>query len=140
METNMPQIGKRYHFFEDGKTSASRHYIFEVTKIIPFAEITDSELLDFYDTEVRECDWLYRPTTDFFIYGKRVKPDNTLVDDEFIFVRTVWNGWFSFNVCWEDGELDVDNSTYNNILKHWNAEQMGDFDWASGTKGLINNA
>ena len=140
MESNMPQVGKRYHFFDDGKTSTSRHYICEITKIIPFEEIVDKELLELYNTEVKDCHWLYRPTTDFFVCGKIVQPDNTLDKNEFIFIRTIWNGWFSFNVGWGDGELDVDNSKYNRILENWDAERMGDYDWASGTKGLINNA
>ncbi len=25
---NVPKIGKEYHFFDDGKTSLSRHYFF----------------------------------------------------------------------------------------------------------------
>ena len=136
MENNMPQVGKRYHFFQDGKSGASRHYICKITKIIPFAGITDEELLELYNTEVKYCYWLYEPTTDFFVYGQIVKPDNTLADDELIFVRT-FDGWFSFNAGWGDGELDVDGSHYRAILKYWDAEQMGDYDWASGTKGLI---
>lgn len=30
------EVGKKYNFFDDGKIYASRHYIAEVTDIIPF--------------------------------------------------------------------------------------------------------
>ena len=30
------KIGKKYNFFDDGKICVSRHYIAEVTDIIPF--------------------------------------------------------------------------------------------------------
>ena len=34
----IPEVGKFYHFFDDGKTSASRHYICKVERIVPFEE------------------------------------------------------------------------------------------------------
>ena len=36
METNLikPEIGKEYHFWDDGKVSPSRHYICKVVDII----------------------------------------------------------------------------------------------------------
>ena len=74
----IPELGKRYHFFEDGKSGPSRHFIIEVTNIIPFEEMIDGELLDVYDTEVRECDFLYAPETDYFVYGRNVLSDYTL--------------------------------------------------------------
>ena len=32
------EVGKKYNFFDDGKIWISRHYIAEVTDIIPFDE------------------------------------------------------------------------------------------------------
>ena len=97
----------------------------------------DGELLDVYDTEVRECDFLYAPETDYFVYGRKVLLDNTLdMEDEFIFIRTDYGGWFSFGHLFDDGLLDVDNSKYSAIAEYW--EQDGrDYDEASQTKGLI---
>lgn len=134
---SLPKIGKRYHFFEDGKSGPSRHYIIEVTNVVPFEAVTDGELLDVYDTEVKEGDFLYAPETDYFVYGRKVLSDNTLdMEDEFIFIRTNYGGWFSFGHWFEDGQLDVDNSNYNNIIKYW--EQYNkDYDEISQTKGLI---
>ena len=133
----LPEIGKRYHFFEDGKSGPSRHYIIEITEIIPFEEMIDGELLDIYDAEVEEADFLYAPETDYFVYGRKVLSDNTLdMEDEFIFIRTNYGGWFSFGHWFEDGQLDVDSSKYNEIVEYW--EQDGrDYDEASQTKGLI---
>lgn len=137
MNKPLPKIGKRYHFFEDGKSGPSRHFIIEITNIIPFESITDSELLDVYDTEVRECDFLYAPETDYFVYGRKVLSDNTLdMEDEFIFIRTNYGGWFSFGHWFEDGQLDVDNSKYNEIVEYWEQDDR-DYDEASQTKGLI---
>ena len=133
----LPELGKRYHFFEDGKSGPSRHYIVEITEIIPFEEMIDEELLDTYNTEVEEGDFLYAPETDYFVYGRKVLPNNILdMDDEFIFVRTNYGGWFSFGHWFEDGQLDVNSSKYNEIVEYW--EQDGrDYDEASQTKGLI---
>ena len=133
----LPELGKRYHFFEDGKSGPSRHYIIEITNIIPFENITDGELLDVYDTEVEEADFLYAPETDYFVYGRKVLSDNTLdTEDEFIFIRTNYGGWFSFGHWFEDGQLDVDNSKYSAIVEYWEQDDR-DYDEASQTKGLI---
>lgn len=132
----LPEVGKRYHFFEDGKSGPSRHFIIEITNIVPFEDITDGELLDAYDAEVEECDFLYAPETDYFIYGRKVLEDNTLDEEDFIFIRTDYGGWFSFGHLFDDGLLDVDNSKYNAIAEYW--EQDGkNYDEASQTKGLI---
>lgn len=133
----LPELGKRYHFFEDGKSGPSRHYIIEITEIIPFEEMIDGELLDIYDAEVKEADFLYAPETDYFIYGRKVLSDNTLdTEDEFIFIRTNYGGWFSFGHWFEDGQLDVDNSKYSAIVEYWEQDDR-DYDEASQTKGLI---
>ena len=133
----LPKIGQRYHFFEDGKSEPSRHYIIEVTNVVPFEAVTDGELLDVYDTEVKECDFLYAPETDYFVYGRKVLSNNVLdMDDEFIFIRTNYGGWFSFGHWFEDGQLDVDSSKYNEIVEYWEQDDR-DYDEASQTKGLI---
>lgn len=133
----LPELGKRYHFFEDGKSGPSRHYIVEITEIIPFEEMIDEELLDIYDAEVEEADFLYAPETDYFVYGRKVLLDNTLdMEDKFIFIRTNYGGWFSFGHWFEDGQLDVDNSKYNEIVEYWEQDDR-DYDEASQTKGLI---
>ena len=133
----LPELGKRYHFFEDGKSGPSRHYIIEITEIIPFEEMIDGELLDTYDAEVKECDFLYASETDYFVYGRKVLSDNTLdTEDEFIFIRTNYGGWFSFGHWFEDGQLDIDNSKYNEIVQYWEKDNK-DYDEISQTKGLI---
>lgn len=133
----LPELGKRYHFFEDGKSGPSRHYIIEITEIIPFEEMIDGELLDTYDAEVKECDFLYASETDYFVYGRKVLSDNTLdTEDKFIFIRTNYGGWFSFGHWFEDGQLDIDNSKYNEIVEYWKKDNK-DYDEISQTKGLI---
>ena len=127
----LPKIGQRYHFFEDGKSEPSRHYIIEVTNVVPFEAITDGELLDVYDTEVKECDFLYAPETDYFVYGRKILSNNVLdMDDEFIFIRTNYGGWFSFGHWFEDGQLDVDSSKYNEIIEYWEQDDRN-YDEAS---------
>ena len=46
----IPNIGEYYHFWDDGKTSLSRHYICRCERIIPFYGFTQYRLMRFdYD-------------------------------------------------------------------------------------------
>jgi hypothetical protein len=97
---NLPEIGKTYNCFDDGKISESRRYEVTITEIIPFKEI-DKDTLEQWNEEVKTCDWLYDVKTDYFI--KAWNGDNFET-----FVRTKDKGWFSMG--WNSGRLDVDGS------------------------------
>ena len=47
---NIPEIGKTYNCFDDGKISRSRMYQVTITEIVPF-EDADDELLELWEEE-----------------------------------------------------------------------------------------
>lgn len=116
----IPKVGEYYHFWDDGKVAASRHFICKCEEIIPFEKvkkvnINDSiSLYDIWKDEVEECDWLYDKETDYIVVCSCPKYD----EDKLYFSRTVNGGWFSFNVTnfWQSGELDVDGEIYDRVI------------------------
>ncbi|MCK9429210.1 MAG: hypothetical protein M0R17_04340 [Candidatus Omnitrophica bacterium] len=107
----IPEIGKTYNCFDDGKITHSRLYTVDVTDVIPFDKI-DEETLNEWRKEVKECDWLYAKKTDYFI-----KTDNG-EDGDAVFVRTLDGGWFSIGTFMNSGRLDIDGSLTKQ-LKPW---------------------
>ena len=59
------EIGNVYDYFDDGKIKPSRRSKVKIEKIIPFSKI-DKEILAQWETESKECDWIYNSTTDYF--------------------------------------------------------------------------
>ena len=131
----IPIVGKEYHFWDDGKTSPSRHYICKVERIITPEEakniivtvpgwdfeknetfFVDVTLYDhWHDKEMPNHDWLYATETDYFIEVSCPKYD----ENNLWFVRTKEGGWFSMDIqsSWQGGELDIDNSIYDYMIK-----------------------
>lgn len=109
----LPEIGKEYHIFDDGKIRESRHYICKIVDIIPFEDCKDKKLIKAWENEVKECHWLYSPKTDYFI-----KTTSSFDNNPLYFVRTSNGGWFSIDYpnWWMSAELDIDGSLYK-ILK-----------------------
>ncbi len=103
----VPEVGKEYHAFDDGKIKPSRHSITTITEIIPF-EKADKELLETWRNEVKECYWLYATETDYFVKAE-------WDDEASYFVRTTDGGWFSLG--WFGSRLDIDGSLYRDMLK-----------------------
>jgi hypothetical protein len=62
----IPEIGKTYNCFDDGKISHSRLYTVDVVDVIPFENI-DEDTLNEWKEKVEECDWLFAKETDYFI-------------------------------------------------------------------------
>ena len=108
----LPEIGKTYHYFDDGKIRLSRREEVIITEIIPFNEI-DSETLREWKEEVIECHWLYAKETDYFIKANlKIEKDLYYL----VFVRTLDNRWFSLG--WWAGVLDVDGTLNNKLNEH----------------------
>lgn len=136
MKTNLkqiPNIGEFYHFWDDGKTSASRHYICKCERIItpdeaknimvsvPEWDFDHNEnifnlisLYDHWKIEVYNHDWLYAEDTDYFVECSCPKYDA----DNLWFVRTKGGGWFSMDVqnSWQGGRLDIDGQIFEDII------------------------
>ena len=105
----VPEVGKEYHIFDDGKIRPSRHSITTIAEIIPFKD-ANTELLEDWCKNVADCYWLYASETDYF-----VKAD---YDDETVhFVRTKDGGWFSLG--WFGARLDIDGSLYEKMIKDY---------------------
>ena len=101
----LPEIGKTYNCFDDGKISKSRMYQVTIDEIIPFEE-ADNELLELWKEEGLPSDWLFEKT-DYFI-----KFTSTEFEDEpnGVFARTKNGGWFGLGNFWNSGRLDIDGS------------------------------
>ncbi len=116
----VPEVGKEYHIFDDGKIKPSRHYIAKVVEIISPEDAKDiTDLLEIWKQEKSECNWLFAELTDYFV---RAKSDSYDLNSLY-FVRTVDGGWFSldFPNIWMGARLDIDGSLYEK-MKEWYGE------------------
>jgi len=100
----IPQLGKIYDCFDDGKINKGRQYKVKVESVISFDEI-DNETLELWEREVDDCPFLYRKNTDFFAIGMNEK-----LNKKEIFVRTTDNGWFGIGGFLSCGRLDINGS------------------------------
>ena len=108
----VPEVGKEYHAFDDGKIRPSRLEVVKITELIPFDK-ADEELINEWKQEVEECYWLYAEETDYFAKGEW--------DDEIsYFVRTKDGGWFSMG--WFGSRLDVDGDLYKKMIETYGKE------------------
>lgn len=119
----VPEVGKEYHIFDDGKIRPTRHYMCKIIEIIPFIECKDQELLDAWKNEMEECDWLFSPETDYF-----VKAISTFDENPLYFVRTLNGGWFSIDHpnWWMGARLDITGELYEIMVKEWGEEDKND--------------
>lgn len=130
----LPKIGEFYHFWDDGKTSVSRHYICKCERIITPEEakeiivtvpewdfdknendFNDISIYEQWKIEVYNHDWLYAEDTDYFVECSCPKYDK----DNLWFVRTKDGGWFSMDVqnSWQGGRLDIDEKIFDSIIQ-----------------------
>lgn len=114
-EQPVPEVGKEYHVFDDGKIKPSRHSIVTITSIIPFTECKDDALMSIWADEVTDCYWLYANETDYFVEGKYDDED-----EPSYFVRTKDGGWFSLGFF--GSRLDIDGSLYSNMIEQFGEE------------------
>lgn len=139
----VPQIGKTYKFYDDGK--ASREYDAIVKRIISKTDaktimfkarldednelstyynkeldneyIFEKSLHDIWQDEVKNTDWIFVEDTDYFV-------ECSISDyDEYPiwFARTKTGGWFSMDIQsdWQGGLLDTDGMMAKRInYKH----------------------
>lgn len=135
----IPEIGSFYHFWDDGKTSPSRHYVCKVERVIPkesakniIVEVPEWDfgtkettmvkrtLYDHWELQVANHDWLYAEDTDYFVEASCPRYD----ENNLWFVRTKYDGWFSLDIqsSWQGGRLDIDYSIYKSVTadyKEW---------------------
>ena len=111
----VPEVGKEYHIFDDGKIKLSRHYIAKVLKVIsPEDAYEITSLYKSWQEQVEECYWLFAKKTDYFVMAESDYDENPLY-----FVRTKDGGWFSLDypAGWMGARLDIDGSLYKKLLE-----------------------
>lgn len=139
-----PEVGKFYHFWDDGKTGPSRHYICKCEEIITplqAKEIIIKNGESLYDVWRQEVDehrqgdnfkvlngastktgepWLYAEDTDCFVRISCPKYDK----NDLWAVRTVGGGWFTMDIqsWWQGGRLDVTSRIYDEIIEYYTNE------------------
>lgn len=129
----IPEVGKFYHFWDDGKCGVSRHYIAKCEEIIPIKSaetylIADQyhnkkSLLKLWVKEKKHVNWIFNPKTDVIIRCSIPKYDKY----DIFFARDKNAGWFSFCTTgwWQGGRLDIDGQIYENVLQN----ALDDKDW-----------
>ena len=134
-EQEVPKVGEYYHFWDDGKTSPSRHYICRVEEVIRVKDAKKIEvsvpewddlknqnvfhtetLYNKWEEQVVGHDWLYAKETDYFIRISCPEYDKY----DLYAVRTKSGGWFTIDVqsWWQGGRLDVDGSIYDEMIEY----------------------
>ena len=111
----VPEVGKEYNAFDDGKIRPSRLEHVKIVEVIPFDK-ADEVLLNTWKQEVEECYWLYAEETDYFVKANCVQPDTGAQ----WFVRTEDGGWFSLG--WWGSRLDADGSLYEKMKENYGEE------------------
>lgn len=133
----VPEEGKIYKFYDDGKVGSSRRYWAKVKKVLDIKD-TNNILVSIYDSEeedkwikvtlyhiiqeeIRHCEWLYAKEQKEVICCYIPAYD---CNDIWV-IRDKTGGWFSIDVqsCWQGGQLDVDNSWYpenpDEVMTYW---------------------
>lgn len=141
----IPEVSKEYHFWDDGKSSPSRHYICRCERVIPYKEAKNIvfELKDYPDPKNSElfipftatlkeiwqkesghCYWLFADTTECFVEISCPNYD----ENNLWAARTKDGGWFTLDIqsSWQGGEIDVTGEKFNNIIEEYKDE--GNYD------------
>ncbi len=133
-ENNIPKPGTEYHFFDDGKTSPSRHYIcrcerlatVEEAKNIMFgSDVISSEketisLYELWEKAVSHYYWVFAEVTDLFVEISCPGYD----ENNLWAARAKDGGWFTLDIqsFWQGGRVDVTGEIFENVLKFFKEE------------------
>lgn len=144
----IPEVGKLYHFWDDGKTSPSRHYICKVEELITPQQAKEiileenciedwpMSLYDIWKNQIdnhRQGEYVkhigHGASTEVgtpWLYAEDtdyfVKLSCPKYDKDPIWaVRTVWGGWFTMDTTnwWQGGTLDVTGEIYEDVINNW---------------------
>ena len=123
----IPEVGKRYHCFDDGKVTFSRHYIVEVKEVLGQMAFKKRypEMFQTYLEEAKNAYWLFSRSSDKFIIC-HAEEDRQKGFELEVAVRTKQGGWFTFSksslYCglfdvtgrlWDDLVSSIDKFNYN---------------------------
>lgn len=103
----LPEIGKFYDCYDDGKIHESRKYKVKIISIIPF-EKASPYLLSQWEKANNHYYWIFARETDYFIIGNSYEREDEGIISESIFVRTIDGEWYSIGNYWDNGLLIVE--------------------------------
>ena len=109
----VPEVGKKYHCFDDGKVTFSRHFIIQVDEVLGHQQFKKKYPTYFkvYRAVVKNCYWLYSTHSDKFVIT--YKGEN----DEFgVYVRTKQGGWFGIGGYWNSARLDSSGIIWDTLV------------------------
>lgn len=117
----VPEVGKKYHCFDDGKITFSRHFIIQVNEVLGHQQFKKKypEEFQHYRQTVKNCYWLYSTHSDKFIIT--YKGEN---DELGVYVRTKQGSWFGIGDYWNSARLDVTGEIWETLIS-----KADDFDY-----------
>ena len=100
----IPEIGKRYHCFDDGKITFSRHFIIKIDEVLNFMQFKKKypQMVEQYISTIKNCYWLYARRSDKFVIT--FEGENNELG---VYVRTKNGGWFGIGGWFNSARLDV---------------------------------
>lgn len=109
----VPEVGKKYHCFDDGKIRFSRHFIIQVDEVLGFMAFKKKypKLFEQYVESVRQSYWLYSTHSDKFVITH--KGENNELG---VYVRTKQGGWFGAGAWWNSATLDSTGELWDNLI------------------------
>lgn len=111
----IPEVGKKYHCFDDGKITFSRHFIIEVNEVLGHQQFKKRypEQFNLYREAVKRCYWLYSTHSDKFVITYKGEDKGLGV-----YVRTKQGGWFGIGDFWDSATLDVTGEIWDDLVKN----------------------
>ena len=109
----VPEVGKKYHCFDDGKITFSRHFIIQVDEVLGHQQFKKKypEEFQVYRGAVKDYYWLYSTHSDKFVIT--YKGEN---DELGVYVRTKQGGWFGIGGYWNSARLDSSGIIWNTLI------------------------
>lgn len=109
----IPEMRKKYHCFDDGKITFSRHFIIQVDEVLGHMAFKKKypEFFEQYVKRVKESYWLFSTHSDKFIIthlGENSEPG--------VYVRTKQGGWFGIGDWWNSATLDVTGEIWKDLV------------------------
>ena len=117
----VPEVGKVYHAFDDGKIRPTRHMLVRVDDVIPNAHMKPWMKAVVYYESLKH-DWLFNGYTDYVVKCTwTVENKGKSEDRPLWFIRTKDGGWFCAEVDnYMDGcVLDVTGKLWNDMIEYY---------------------
>lgn len=110
---SIPEIGRTYYVYDDGKIRLSRESQVTILEVIPYNE-APVEVINDWIAEYHAFWWNKANVVDYFV--KTVGYEDNII----WFTRTVDGEWYSFGMNWFQfggGYLDIEDKWHNKLIK-----------------------